>query len=761
MKYIKIILILAVLGLALFNTQEVIKPLLLSRARSEAEKEAAQSLSRQYDAVFQGLASKEAALDGLAGSLSTRTSAEEISGILEGNLSQFAWLEYSDASGVPVAIAGQRTDSFSLSRTLPGGRRIEAGIDLESFVETSMQPYVSLLRDPAPALRDYSEDPRIIVRSLPLDDTGFTLVLHSPARPRMDSLLIIQGALLALGLFAAWLVLRNARRVDIPSLTSFFEQVEKGNADLRFDIKNNDPLKNVKESVNYFLDSTQRDYSDSAVEKKKVLSFCHTLHAVSREQTPVKQYQFFLSFLVNELTIESVHLFVKDTRQVLYFRGLDSSMIPTNPNLEKLFSMEEKSLLDEFDLSSIISEEDTSIHAYIVYPLSENATLLLPKSQLSHIKLDIFDIFIKLFKQTLLLHQDRIEAIRSKVYNEKGFNKTAVGFLWTAQNGQMKKANEAARSLLLIEDDEFNIMDFLVNMGIDTTPLDTLVQEGKSRTFTVAGKNRTFSFSVSPILLSDQGQYDLLFSITDVTEIQNEKVLALQEAEATIRRYETEINRLNRENIAYQEKADRHGESPALEYITAPMAVSLSRTGKAIKTLLPLIFDDNEKRLLLLMRKELTSLNFLIRDLLVFGKDMELESDFGDIADYIKRSFDLVKQDLREKRCSVQADLKEAPSIRFDKTLVSLGLFNLFLFVAQAAQDKARLTIQTASREGRFFLVTTLSDYQQEAVRGALEETLDRYSVFLFLTRDIARAHGGDLDIRQTDAGLTLTLILP
>ncbi|HPE21133.1 MAG TPA: hypothetical protein PLV02_07340 [Candidatus Mcinerneyibacteriales bacterium] len=761
MKYIKIILILAVLGLALFNTQEVVRPLLFSRARSEAEKEASQSLARQYDAVFQGLASKEAALDGLAASLSTRTSAEEVSGILEGNLSQFLWLEYTDQAGVPIALAGERTDSFSLSRPLPGGRRIEAGIDLNSFVETPMRPYVTLLRDPAPAVKKYSADPRTIVRTLPLDDTGFTLVLHTPAKPRMDSLLIIQGALLALGLFAAWLVLKNARRVDIPSLTSFFEQVEKGNVDLRFDIKNNDPLKNVKERVNYFLDSTQRDYSDAAVEKKKILSFCHTLHAVSREQTPIKQYQFFLSFLVNELSIESVHLFVKDTKQVLYFRGLESATIPSNPNLEKLFAMEEKSLLDEFDLSSIISEEDTSIHAYIVYPLSENATLLLPKSQLSHIKLDIFDIFIKLFKQTLLLHQERIEAIRNKVYNEKSFNKTAVGFLWAGQDGRMKKANDAARALLLIEEEEFNIFDFLVNMGVDTTPFSALVQEGRNRTFTVAGKNRTFYFTVSPLLLSDQGQYDLLFSLTDVTDIQNEKMLALQEAESTIRRYETEINRLNRENIAFQEQAEKTGETPALEYITAPMAASLSRTGKAIKTLLPLIFDDSEKRLLLLMRKELTSLNFLIRDLLIFGKEMELERDYGDIADYIKRSFDLVKQDLREKRCSVQAELKNAPAIQFDKTLVSLALFNLFLFVAQAAQDKARLTVQTASKEGRFFLLTTLSDFQQEAVQGALEETLDRYSVFAFLVRDIARAHGGDFDIRKTDAGLALTLNLP
>ena len=198
-----------------------------------------------------------------------------------------------------------------------------------------------------------------------------------------------------------------------------------------------------------------------------------------------------------------------------------------------------------------------------------------------------------------------------------------------------------------------------------------------------------------------------------------------------------------------------------MEYITAPMAVSLSRAGKSIKTLLPLIFDDNEKCLLLLIRKELTSLNFLIRGLLFFGKEMEVESEPGNIADYIKRSFDLVKQDLREKRCSVQADLKNAPSIQFDKTLVSLGFFNLFLFIARAARDKAQLTIQAASREGRFFLVITLSDYQQEAVQGALNGTLDRHSVFVFLARDIARAHGGELDVRQAETGLVLTLILP
>ncbi|HDS02143.1 MAG TPA: hypothetical protein ENN72_00355 [Firmicutes bacterium] len=761
MKYLKIVFIVAIAGCALFYSEKRIKPLLINQWKNQARQEVNQALVRQYEAIFNGLVAKENAVDSLAQSLSARTDADEISGILEGNLSQFLWLEYIDASGVPVNKAGERTDDFVLSRSLPRGARIETGIDLKSFVETRYQPRTAIVRNPEPIIRELSQNPDMVYGTLPLDETGYSIVLSQLARPLLYPLWIIQGGLLLLGLLAVGLIIRNTRRIDIPSLTSFFEQIQKGNSDLRFEIKGNDPLKNVKEGINFFLDSTQKDYAEASVEKKKILSFCQTLHTITREQTPSKQYQFFLSFLVNELLMESFHLFVKDSQQVLYFRGLDLSTIPSTPNLEKLFSMEEKSLLDEFDLSSVINEEDTSIHAYIVYPLHENAILLLPKSQLSHIKLDTFDIFVKLFKQVLVLHHDRIDAIRNKVYTEKGFNRSPVGFIWATQDGRIKKVNDAARSLLLVEEEGLNMLDFLIQSGINTDPIETAAREGKSHSFQASINDRSFIFSATALLLSDQGQYDLLFSLTDVSGLNNEKAMALHEAESTIKRYETEINRLTKENYILQEKTEETADSTAAEFITAPMAASLSRTGKLIKTLLPLVFDDNEKRMLLHMRKELTSLNFLVRDILLYRKETAPDIEEGEIIDYIKKSFDLVKQDLREKRCSVQADLKHAPTLQFDKTLMSLAFFNLFLFVAQAAGDKARLTVQSADKNGQFFLLTTLSEYQATAVRGTMEHQTDRFSVFFDITAQIAKAHGGALDIRETNSGLAITLMMP
>ncbi len=766
-KYLKVFLILVVSAFSLYSMETNVKPMFTGHAERTAREFVEGNLLLQKNIIIKGIEDKQKQLDSIAAAIADKDDSDLISGMLEGNLTSFLWLEYIDETGVPKAIAGQRSDTFTITASVPPRSTLDAGISLTDLAESSLKDNILITASPETLMPKLTSDGMTIAESTPLDET-LHLIVAKEVKSSGHTYYIIAGAIILLALFGLWSVFRMSKRVDIPSITSFFEQVEKGNTELRFELQQSDPLHAVKHSINVFLDESQKMLREYRHERSQLLSFSQSMDQILNEQIIVKNYQSFLAFLYNDLEISRVHLFLKNAGQVVHFHNLETETLSNDETTDKLFSFKEKSILDEFDLSRVLRSSETGMHSHIVYPLAPGSVLLIPKSAVSHIKLDILEIFVRLFSETVSLHTERINAIRSKVQCEKHMSALNTSIIVTDSTGHALFTNELGKMILPPETGT-DIFEILRSLNINVDSLKESLGSGKFYQSRASVGGRPHLVSVSPLFLQEGTLSEIVFSFTDISEIYNEYELKGKENENAMRRMEMEVNKLSQETIKLKTQIDTYENTiqsiksapsadASIEGITVHMAAALSRSAKMLRLLAKELFDEKDKKMAALVRKELTAINFLMRDLMLVGKQPEVNSDLGDINDIIKKSFDLARNELKNKKCAMDASItNDIEELSFDKTLMSLAFYNIFLSAAQHCGENSRLVLRSFMDDDNSFMFTLTVDPASQS-EGTL--AAKAAAVMEELTQNIIKMHNGVFrkDFSQDSVAYTIQL---
>jgi len=232
-----------------------------------------------------------------------------------------------------------------------------------------------------------------------------------------------------------------------------------------------------------------------------------------------------------------------------------------------------------------------------------------------------------------------------------------------------------------------------------------------------------------------------------------------REYERAITVMEDRIDRLSTESAELHSALDEHQRKTSgldgasadtfcesVEGLTVHMAASLSRSAKILRVLTDQLFDDDEKKMVVMVKKELTSMNFLLRDMLMIRKEPDISPDFGDINEIIKKSFDLAKAELKNRKCVLTADMrKDLPDIRFDKTIMSLTIYNIFTLAAQYCRENSSLSMASAMEGNEYVFSLSVSPYAKDATRpGASAKTLAE------LISAAVKAHGGRFESAAT-----------
>ena len=160
----------------------------------------------------------------------------------------------------------------------------------------------------------------------------------------------------------------------------------------------------------------------------------------------------------------------------------------------------------------------------------------------------------------------------------------------------------------------------------------------------------------------------------------------------------------------------------------------------------------------------------VIRGLLDFSRDEELELQPVPLDELLEESLRLVGHELRQRSIEVQVDLPTpAPTVRVDRNKIQQVLINLFMNAAHAMDRDGRLTVSCRVEDA---VVLRIVDSGPGIAEKDLARLFDPFfttkpvgegtGLGLSVSRNIVKLHGGSLDIANApEGGAMVTIRFP
>jgi len=160
----------------------------------------------------------------------------------------------------------------------------------------------------------------------------------------------------------------------------------------------------------------------------------------------------------------------------------------------------------------------------------------------------------------------------------------------------------------------------------------------------------------------------------------------------------------------------------------------------------------------------------VVRGLLDFSREEELDLQPARLDEVVEESLRLVGHELRQRRIRVEVELPApAPTVRMDRNKIQQVLINLFMNASQAMEGEGRLSVSCQIED---FIVLRVVDSGPGIAEEDVARLFDPFfttkpvgegtGLGLSVSRNIVELHGGSLDIANApDGGAMVTLRFP
>jgi two-component system sensor histidine kinase AtoS len=366
-----------------------------------------------------------------------------------------------------------------------------------------------------------------------------------------------------------------------------------------------------------------------------------------------------------------------------------------------------------------------------------------------------FNVMIReILAQREQLERQLTEILELSNYNDMILASMTNGVITLDLEGRLVSANEAAESILGLEDKKWKRVSFkevwpednpLVRVLDKCLQTETPCRNREISLETSTGQQRTLMINTSFLQDARETTIGALVVIHDITEL---KVL-----EARMR------------------QSDRLA---ALGTLSAGLAHEIRNPLAAVKTFVqllpkkitsPTFFDKFQ----VTVPRELNRINDLIENLLQLARPPKLKFKMTPLSDSLAEAADLYRDKLEAANITIEIEKEEPlPELWADATHLVRAFSNLILNAKEAMPDGGRLTITVQPSENGVqlqFIDTGMGMDQatKDNIFNPFFTTKDKGTgLGLAMTHKIIEEHGGDIQVSSSPGeGTTFTLKLP
>ncbi len=771
MKIVKIIVVCILTAGAVYLLYTHIPSIITQNAEFKAKVLVEKIASEQKQKVAKGIFEKTTLLAGLTKSIENK-SLEEIKGAFDGNLTQFASLKYfSDPQDAVPKVSAPATQTaepmYTVNENLPRKGYIEAKIDINKLVDPKFKDKVKLYQKPPAA----QYDKNIIKHTVEIGETGWFLEASEKITPDFKMLYAATGSVLLLGLFALFSILfGSAGASGFGSLAALMDQVKSGNDDLRFELYEKDNAYHDKERINEFLDYVfdRIHAGEESVKSYKVLM--QALVNSVRDSVLKKQLHYFTQALLSHFTLSQYHIFIKEDKNIQYINSEGETIFDrsSEQKLDEYIASANRTLSEQIDILSLVGKESGTYDNYIVYPLQDFGIVAVPKDLFDPIDSGLFEQFTGAMAYIMKSGTDKMSVLREKVLFEKFFARIPIGVLWVDKNGAVKRSNPEMQQLFALNDDITGTMvgKFFHTLGMDFSPvahtLNSQTPQQSGAEVTINGVVKNISYTTAVIPVSNTGEFETVIVFREVGQSSDTQQIA--ELHSIIEKKTAEIAALSGERDSLREHTSvRTHSDAALTSLISVLSQSVVRGAKIINGLIEKSFDEEEKKFLDAVRKEMLHVNFAVKNYILADSKVTLENNEpSDFTMLLKRAFETFKLDYGKKRIALSVQLeKDIGMYPFDKTYIGMVLYNIFKVSHELLNQEGFMTITARKVNNRLgFSVDLKNCISRELKCASREETKDYIDLYLYVVNMIIQKHNGEVTVNAKDTTVSIAFTI-
>ncbi len=726
---------------------------------------------QQQQKVAKGIFEKSNIILGISKTAATKT-LDELKGTFEGYLTSFVSMKYYADTKDTVPKVEVKTDKkiadAYLIRQDVGRGYIEAAVDLQAMVDKAVLPNIKFYQKIPPK----KLDPKIIRHVVEIGETGWSLEAAMDVKPDLKMMQIAAGLVILLGLSGiVFTVLQNGGGASFGSLITLAEQIKAGNDDLRFELYDKDTMYHQKELINEFLDYVFDRIHAGEESVKTSRSLMQAVSNSVRDSILKKQLHYYTGALQSYFGLTQYHIFMKDDKDILYINTEGEMTVENSESvrIDEFLGSESKAITESIDIMSFVGKESGTLDSYILLPLQDFGFVAIPKELYDTIDSNQFEMFTASMSNIMKSGTDKMTTLREKVLFEKLFARLPAAVLWVDKNGAVKRSNAEFQRLFALNEDVTGTMvgKFFHMLNIDFSPVAQTLNSQTNQQATadvyVSGVVKHVSYLTAVLPVSNSGEFETIIMFTETQEGATDQV---NELYSIIEKKTQEITALQSANAQLttvtESQKNVRGEDTALSNLVAVLSQAIVRGAKLVNSLIEKAFDEDEKRYLDAVRKELLHLNFSVKNYLLTDAPVMLENrDESDFTMVLKRAFETFKTDYGKKKIGLSVQLeKDLGVYPFDKTYIGMALYNIFKVSHDVLNQEGFMTItarKTSDRLGfSVMLKNCVSRSYNYKDRADLRDYID---VYLYVVNKIIQKHNGETSVTVQDGAITIAIL--
>lgn len=771
MKIVKIAIMVLLTAGAVYLLYTVMPSVIRENAQYKAKASSEEIALKQKLKIEKANYDKFTLLSGLVKSLENK-SLDEIQGIFDGNLTQFASLKYfSDANDAVPKVSAPATQNaepmYTIVQNLPRKGYIEAKIDLKASIDAAVKDKVKLYQTPPTP----QFDKNVIKTSVEIGETGWVLEVSEKLSPDFTMLFAAAGSVLLLGLFGIFSVaFGKAGATGFGSLAALMEQVKTGNDDLRFELYEKDNAYHDKERINEFLDYVfdRIHAGEESVKSYKVLM--QALVNSVRDSVLKKQLHYYTQALLSHFTLTQYHIFLKEEKTIHYLNSEGEATFDKSAEhkLDEYIASGNRTVTEQIDVLALVGKESGTYDNYVVYPLQDIGIVAIPQELFAPVDSNLFEQFTGAMGYVMKAGTDKMNVLREKVLFEKFLARLPVGVLWVDKNGAVKRANPEMQQLFALNEDMTGAMvgKFFHTFNMDFSPvaqtLNSQTPQQASVEIAVNGAQKHIRYATAVIPVSNTGDFETVVVFSETTSGANPQQIA--ELHSIIEKKTGEIAKLTSECATLRASAlTRSTSDTSLSSLVTVLSQSVIRGAKIINGLIEKSFDEEEKKFLDAVRREMLHVNFAVKNYMLADASVVLENtEPSDFTMLLKRAFETFKLDYGKKKIALSVQLeKDIGLYPFDKTYIGMALYNIFKVSHELLNQEGFMTITARKVNNHLgFSVDLKNCISRELKCGAREETKDYIDLYLYVVNMIVQKHNGECTVTAKDTTVSIAFTI-
>lgn len=731
------------------------------------DKIAAEQKQKVAKAIFE----KRTLLTGLTKSIENK-SLDEIQGIFDGNLTQFASLKYfTDTNDAVPKVSAPATQTaepmYVVNENLPRRGYIEAKIDLKASIDANVKDKVKLFQTPPTP----QFDKNVVKTTVDIGETGWVLEVSETIAPNFTMLYAAAGSVLLLGLFGiVSVIFGKSGASGFSSLAALMEQVKSGNDDLRFELYEKDNAYHDKERINEFLDYVfdRIHAGEESVKSYKVLM--QSLVNSVRDSVMKKQLHYYTQALLSHFSLTQYHIFLKEEKNIHYLNSEGEATFDKSADmkLDEYIASGNKTVTEQIDVLTLVGKESGTFDNYVMYPLQDIGLIAVPQELFAPVDSALFEQFTGAMGYIMKSGSDKMSVLREKVLFEKFFARMPSGILWVDKNGAVKRSNPQMQQMFALNEDLTGAMvgKFFHSFNMDFSPvaqtLNTQTPQQASADILVNGVQKHIEYTTAVIPVSNTGEFETIVVFNEGGVAVNPQQIA--ELHTVIEKKTAEIATLITQIDTLRSQASERGvPDTSLSSLVTVLSQSVIRGAKIINGLIEKSFDEEEKKYLDAVRREMLHINFAVKNYMLADANVVLENNEpSDFTTLLKRAFETFKLDYGKKKIALSVQLeKDLGMYPFDKTYIGMALYNIFKVSLDLLNAEGFMTITARKVNNRLGFSVELKNCASRALHYASRnETQDCIDLYLYIVNVIVQKHNGECSVVAKDSTVSIAFTI-